>query len=149
MSSRREFLEKVIIGGGATLGLMKVDALSRVTEAVGRIEPGVNAEDLADKEWFWSRIQSSFELDRSLIHLNSGGVSASPRTVHSALKRYLDHANQAPSYYMWKHIRSNIEGVRIKLAQSFGCDREEIAITRNASESLENAQFGLNLKKRR
>ncbi|MFM8393396.1 MAG: aminotransferase class V-fold PLP-dependent enzyme, partial [Acidobacteriota bacterium] len=33
-----------------------------------------------------------------------------------------------------------------RLARNFGCDPEEIAITRNASESLENCQLGLNLK---
>lgn len=46
---------------------------------------------------------------------------------------------------MWKHIEPNLEGVRTKLAECFGCDREEAAITRNTSESMENIQFGLNL----
>ena len=147
MFSRRQFLERVMVGGGATLGLLKTGALAKVTEAVAEIDSDVTPEDLSGKEWFWSRIQNAFELDRSIAHLNSGGVSASPRTVHSAFKRYLDYSNQAPSYYMWKHIQSNLEGVRIKLARQFDCDKEEIAITRNASESMENAQFGLNLNK--
>lgn len=147
MFSRRQFLERIMVGGGATLGLLKTGALAKVAEAVAEIDPNATPEDLSDKEWFWSRIQNAFELDRSIVHLNSGGVSASPRIVHSAFKRYLDYSNQAPSYYMWRHIRSNIEGVRIKLARQFDCDKEEIAITRNASESLENAQFGLNLNK--
>lgn len=146
MFSRREFLERALAGSGAALGLLKTGALAEVAEAASSIGQDVTPEDMADKEWFWSRIQNAFALDRSIVHLNSGGVSASPQTVHSAFKRYLDYSNQAPSYYMWKHIRDNVEGVRIKLADQFGCDREEIAVTRNASESLENAQFGLNLK---
>ncbi|MFC2158376.1 aminotransferase class V-fold PLP-dependent enzyme [Acidobacteriota bacterium] len=145
MYSRRQFLGRAVAGGTA-IGLMKFDALARVADAVGRIDPAVKPEELSDKEWFWGRIQTAFELDRSIIHLNSGGVSASPRSVHNSFKRNLDHANQAPSYYMWQHIQPNIEGVRIKLAKQFGCDTEEIAITRNASESLENVQFGMDLK---
>jgi selenocysteine lyase/cysteine desulfurase len=36
--------------------------------------------------------------------------------------------------------------VRRRIAETAGCDPEEIAITRNASESLENAQYGIDLK---
>jgi len=39
-----------------------------------------------------------------------------------------------------------METVRRRLAREFGCDPEEIAITRNASEALENIQLGLELK---
>ena len=43
-------------------------------------------------------------------------------------------------------IERNIETARRRLAAEFGCDPEEIAITRNASESLQIAQNGLDLK---
>src|SRR5262245_56784229 len=36
--------------------------------------------------------------------------------------------------------------VRQRLAAAAGCDPEEIALTRNASESPENAQYGVDLK---
>ena len=42
-----------------------------------------------------------------------------------------------------------MESVRRGLARDFGCDPEEIAITRNASEALENVQLGLDLEARR
>jgi selenocysteine lyase/cysteine desulfurase len=66
--------------------------------------------------------------------------------VHEALKRYLDISNQAPVYHMWQILEPNIESVRRRLAAAFGCDREELAITRNASEALQIAQLGLELK---
>jgi selenocysteine lyase/cysteine desulfurase len=47
---------------------------------------------------------------------------------------------------MWNWLEPEIENVRTRLAMSFGCDREEIAITRNASEALEIAQLGVELK---
>jgi selenocysteine lyase/cysteine desulfurase len=54
-------------------------------------------------------------------------------------------SNQAPVYYRGL-IERNMETIRRKLAAEFGCDAEEIAITRNASESLQIAQDGLDLK---
>ena len=47
---------------------------------------------------------------------------------------------------MWQVVEPNIEAVRRQLAGEFGCDPEELAITRNASEALQIAQLGLDLK---
>jgi isopenicillin-N epimerase len=145
MSTRRQFMRRLAVGGGYAAAMMNSNAIAVVMEAASELSPEDTPEQVAEQEWFWSRIQSAFTLDRTIIHLNSGGVSASPKTVHDALKRYLDHSNQAPSYYMWRHVRPGREGVRARLAQAFGCDKEEIAITRNTSEAMEIAQFGLDL----
>jgi isopenicillin-N epimerase len=91
-------------------------------------------------------VQLGFTLDRTVINLNNGGVCPSPRVVHEAFKRYLDHANQAPVFNMWQEQEPNLERVRHGLAQDAGCDPEELAITRNASEALQIAQLGLDLK---
>ena len=69
----------------------------------------------------------------------------SPTVVHEAYKRYLDYSNQAPVYHRGL-IERNIEVVRRRLAAEFGCDAEEMAITRNSSESLQIAQNGLDLE---
>jgi selenocysteine lyase/cysteine desulfurase len=47
---------------------------------------------------------------------------------------------------MWQILEPNIETVRRRLAAEFGCDPEELAITRNASEALQIAQLGIDLK---
>jgi hypothetical protein len=47
---------------------------------------------------------------------------------------------------MWSVLEPRIESVRRDLARDFGCDAEEMAITRNASEALETLIFGLDLK---
>jgi len=97
-------------------------------------------------ESYWREIQQAFTLDRTIINLNNGGCSPSPRVVHEAFKRYLDISNQAPVYHMWQILEPNIESVRRRLASEFGCDAEELAITRNASEALQIVQLGINLK---
>jgi selenocysteine lyase/cysteine desulfurase len=148
MFSRREFLSKFSLGAGVTAAVLtlKSDALARVKGAVNDLKMNAGAEETAQDETFWARVQSAFTLDRGVINLNNGGVSPSPRTVHNALKRNLDYANQNPAFNMWRHLEPRIESVRLKLARQFGCAKEEIAITRNASESLEIVQLGLDLE---
>ncbi len=120
------------------------DAMARARAAVDRAGDR-DPDDVARDESFWREIQLGFTLDRSIINLNNGGVSPSPRVVHEAYKRYLDVSNQSPAYHMWQVLEPNREAVRRKLAASAGCDPEELAITRNASEALQIAQLGLDL----
>jgi selenocysteine lyase/cysteine desulfurase len=82
-----------------------------------------------------------------MINLNNGGVSPAPKIVMDTEIRYLEVENLSPSYYMWNVLDPGLETVRRRLAESFGCDPEEIAITRNASEALETVQLGMDLKR--
>jgi hypothetical protein len=100
----------------------------------------------AEDESFWFEVQQAFSADRSLINLNNGGVSPAPVSVQDALERHLDYANTAPVYAMWRVQEPQKESVRRELARLFGCDAEEIAITRNASEGLQTCQLGLDLE---
>lgn len=145
MNSRREFLAKLGTTGTAVTAVLSADGLGRIAYASARAGSRSGAE-LAGNEDFWREVQLGFTLDRTVINLNNGGVCPSPRVVHEAFKRYLDHANQAPVFNMWQEQEPNLERVRHGLAQDAGCDPEELAITRNASEALQIAQLGLDLK---
>src|SRR5438093_11828309 len=101
---------------------------------------------MASDEAYWREIQQAFAIDRAMINLNNGGVSPSPRVVQEALRRYLEFSNNAPAWAMWQILEPEIETVRRRLARSFGCDPEELAITRNASEALETCLLGLGLE---
>ena len=144
MRARREFLRQVLPVGAATIAALKTDWLERVAAAAAGVADRPAAEIAAD-EGYWREIQQAFTLDRTIINLNNGYTCPSPRVVHEALKRYLDISNQAPIHYMWNLLEPNIETVRRKLAAEVGCDPEELAITRNASEALQIAQLGLDL----
>jgi len=97
-------------------------------------------------EDFWFEIQKAFTVTRGIINLNNGGVSPSPRIVTEALVRYIWQQEDATAYTMWQILEPQSETIRTGLAELFGCDREEIAITRNASESLETLLLGLDFK---
>ena len=145
MYSRRAFLRTTGSAGAAALAAFTNDGVARASAASGRVQ-GRAAADVASDEAYWREIQQAFTLDRTIINLNNGGCCPSPRVVHEALKRYLDISNQAPVYHMWQILEPNIETVRRRLAGAFGCSPEELAITRNASEALQIAQLGIDLK---
>src|SRR5712692_6089763 len=145
MRARRDFLRQVLPIGAATVAALKTDWLERVVSAGEAAADRPPAEIAAD-EGYWREIQQAFTLDRTIINLNNGYTCPSPRVVHEALKRYLDISNQAPIYYMWNLMEPNIESVRRNLAAEAGCDTEELAITRNASEALQICQLGIDLK---
>ena len=143
MLSRRSFLKAGTTSAVAMTAFTN-ESLSRVAAAAARTAEA-SAADLAKDESYWREIQQAFTLDRTIVNLNNGGCCPSPRVVHEALKRYLDVSNQAPVYHMWQILEPNIESVRRRLAGAFGCDPEELAITRNASEALQIAQLGIDL----
>jgi selenocysteine lyase/cysteine desulfurase len=122
---------------------MKPHDLEAVAAASAAVD-GRPADEVAQDEDYWREIQSAFMLDRTLINLNNGNSCPSPVVVHDAYKRYLDYSNQAPVYHRGL-LERNIETVRRRLAAEFGCDPEEIAITRNSSEALQIAQNGIDL----
>src|SRR5256885_1985829 len=146
MFTRRSFLRSAgsatAIAGLASLREGGIERILAASRSAGDASP----DKIAADEDFWREIQQAFTVDRSLINLNNGGVSPSPRVVQEALVRHLAYSNEAPVHTMWRILEPQIETVRQRLARQFGCDPEELAITRNASESLEICIFGLDLK---
>jgi len=146
MLNRRGFLEKAGAWSAAGLATFRPEGLERLYEATAGVAQA-NPADVARDETYWREVQQAFTLDRSLINLNNGGCCPSPRIVHESFKRYLDISNQAPVYHMWQILEPNLDGVRRQLAADAGlADMETLAITRNASESLQIAQLGLDMK---
>ncbi|MEE8278717.1 MAG: aminotransferase class V-fold PLP-dependent enzyme, partial [Thermoanaerobaculia bacterium] len=147
MYSRRQFLGALVAPAAGTIAYAALNpsrALAVARELASH--PG-SPEAVASDESFWFEVQQAFTVDRSLINLNNGGVSPSPAIVQQAMKRHLDYSNTAPPYSMWKVLEPQREPVRERLARAFDCDREEIALTRNASEGLQICQFGFDLRR--
>jgi isopenicillin-N epimerase len=144
MSTRRAFLGRAAALGTAATSFLTFEGSARIARAASLVSHASDDQAASDED-FWREVQLGFTLDRSIINLNNGGVSPSPRVVHEAFKRYLDVSNQAPAYHMWQVLEPNLEAVRSRLAADAGCDPECLAITRNASEALQIAQLGLDL----
>jgi selenocysteine lyase/cysteine desulfurase len=126
-------------------------AKSRGAPLLGPDAPAWRGDAAADAafasdEDFWEPIQRAFDLDRTWINLNNGGCSPAPSHVMAQLERDLRYSNELPVIHMWRDLEPRIEVVRRELATEFGCDPEEMAITRNASEALLTLIHGIDLK---
>jgi len=146
-SSRRNFLSLA----GKSIGLAAftvptIGALLKEVEAASRNIAHLTPAQAAMDEDYWAVIQNSFTVTRGIVNLNNGGVSPSPRIVTEALVRYTWQQEDATAYTMWQILEPQSETIRTGLAEIFDCDREEIAITRGASESLEILLNGLDFK---
>ncbi len=144
MASRRSFLT-ALTGASAALPVFREQAMARVLRA-SSIAGNRSAEGMADDEAYWTEIQRAFDVDRTMVNLNNGGCSPAPTHVLDQMIRDLKFSNELPVIHMWQVIEPRIESVRRDLARDFGCDPEEMAITRNASESNEIMILGLDLK---
>jgi selenocysteine lyase/cysteine desulfurase len=143
MVSRRAFLRFTGAAGTAAYAFSS-SGLESLLAASAQVAAR-SADEVAQDEFFWREVQHGFDVDRTLINLNNGNSCPSPRTVHTALKYYLDMSNQAPVYYRGQ-LEQNKETARRRLAAEFGCEKDELAITRNSSEALQIAQNGIDLK---
>lgn len=153
--SRRRFLGALGLGFPAAAATSHgfvpphLDDISPNSDTRAHLEeladtPG-SPEDIARDEDFWAQIQQAFTVTRSRVNLNNGGCSPTPAHVQEAMKRDLDYANEMPPYQLWQVQGPQVEGIRKRMAREWGVHPEEVAFTRNASESLETLQFGYEL----
>ncbi len=149
MYSRREFLGAIGVPAaaaavGASFAPLRLSRAAEIAEQLSDY-PGT-PDEIAGNEDFWVEVQQAFTVDRSFINLNNGGVSPAPAYVQDAMKHHLDYSNKAPVYTMWRILEPQREGVRQGMAREWDVDPEELAFTRNASESLQIMQFGYDLQ---
>ncbi|MFC2168958.1 aminotransferase class V-fold PLP-dependent enzyme [Acidobacteriota bacterium] len=145
-TNRRDFLKKIGWGIGS-YGLFSLSAKKAHANLEKKIDEvkHISAAEVSKDESFWFHVQQAFNIDRSIINLNNGGVHPSPKIVMDAVHRYLDFSNGAPPYNMWQLLQPRKELIREKIAATFGCSKEEIALTRNVTEALQIALLGADL----
>lgn len=146
-TSRRNFLKNLSFGIGSLgfFGLSSKTVQAKIEKKIKEVKH-LPAAEVARDEDFWFHIQQAFNIDRSIINLNNGGVHPAPTIVMDAVKRYMDFSNGAPVYNSWRILRPRKELIRKKLADTFGCSPEEIALVRNVTEALQIVLLGLELK---
>lgn len=142
---RRNFVA-ALTGAAVTLPAFRANAFEQLFKAnviAGNRSPAALSED----ELYWAQIQRAFDADRTMINLNNGGVSPTPSHVLEQMIRDLKFTNELPVEHMWRILEPRMESTRRDLAKDFGCDAEEMAVVRNASEANEIMIFGLDLKR--
>jgi isopenicillin-N epimerase len=145
MTSRRAFVRGLAFSG-AVLPMFREDSFAHLFRA-NALAGGQSPASVAEDELYWAEIQRAFDSDRTLINLNNGGISPTPSHVLEQMIRDLKFTNELPVEHMWRILQPRMESTRRELAKEFGCDAEEIAVVRNASEANEIMIYGLDLQK--
>lgn len=145
--NRRNFL---LSGAGAVgsleaLSMVDKSFATKLEKHLSRLE-NMSLSASAENDDFWAWVRSSYTVSANLINLNNAGVSPQPKIVQDAVTRFYSYSNEAPSYYMWRILDQQREGLRNKMAEFCGVSPEEIAFNRNATEGLNSIIFGLDLK---
>ena len=95
----------------------------------------------------WKTIRTHYTLKQDYINLESGYYNIIPNPI---LNHFIDHVkyvNYEGSYYMRNNLNENKDRVTHQLAKLVGTRADKIAITRNATESLDLIISGFPWKK--
>lgn len=143
MLRRREFLQRSAVA----TALFGVHA----GRAFGRDTPPLPPKELqtTDPEHYWALLRRQWLLAADRINLNCGSVGCTPLPVLNAM---IDHVLSAEEYrepeYPWFGYEENrrLRELRDALASFLHCDRDELALVRNATEGNNIVASGLDLK---
>ena len=111
-------------------------SFSRLQEAVAAVE-NVPLSALAGDEDFWIKVRSDYNIKSDYINLENGYYCFLPQQTLEHQIEHMRAVNREGSYYMRTVQYENKERVANAVAEIVGCNAEEVAITRNTTESLD------------
>jgi isopenicillin-N epimerase len=108
---------------------------------------GAEAQSLVSPsdENYWSNIAAEYEISPNITNLENGFYGIMTKSVKAEYHRNIDTLNLNNSYYMRTAYGADMEAVRVQIAELAGVLPEEIAITRGATEALQNLITNYNL----
>ena len=97
--------------------------------------PAANAAPVRD----WQQLAASYDVASDFVNLENAYYGIMARPVADDFKRNIDYLNRHNSHFLRREFdRDGIEAIRARLAAHAGVATGEIAITRGATESLQN-----------
>ena len=130
-----------------SLGALSLSPLISANELsdfkpISKTLPVINNEDE-----LWRTVRSHYTLKEEYINLESGYYNIIPNPILEHFINYVKHVNIEGSFYMRKDLNKNKDRVTSELANLVGSSPDQIAITRNATESLDLVISGFPWKK--
>ena len=100
-----------------------------------------------NEDELWKTVRSHYTLKDEYINLESGYYNIIPNPILEHFINHVKHVNIEGSFYMRNDLNKNKDRVTSKLANIVGSTPDQIAITRNATESLDLVISGFPWKK--
>ena len=111
-------------------------------EPISKTLPVIDNEDE-----LWKTVRSHYTLKDEYINLESGYYNIIPNPILEHFINHVKHVNIEGSFYMRNDLNKNKDRVTSELANIVGSSPDQIAITRNATESLDLVISGFPWKK--
>ncbi len=128
---KREFIKT--LGFTAVGSTLSFQALAAIIGDNSHKNPFMLARD----EPFWAKMRSGYRLKPDYINLENGYYCFIPQETLEKYIAHIEEVNFQGSWYMRTVQWSNKDKVVERLVDKFGGSPDELAITRNATESLD------------
>jgi isopenicillin-N epimerase len=137
MDRTLQFSRRGVLSGTAATFLMAGSA-SAQNDASPIPSLARTGDSIAQDRAFWQQVASLYDVDRSMANLENGywGIMAKP--VLAEYLRQTEKINQQNTAYARTKFGADSDAVVSALARTAGVDKDEIAITRGATEALQN-----------
>lgn len=138
--SRRGLIKGAVMTAAATAaasGLVLPAATGRAAETVP-VRPATALDALARDEAYWDRVRALYTVTPEISNLENGYFGIMPDPVRSEYHRIIDRVNTENSYYLRTKLGEESAAVTNGLAAAIGAKPTEIAITRGATEALQD-----------
>lgn len=138
--------KRTFLKNAGLLSLVAPLGLASLRSAVAAVD-GNDPRRTASDEDFWRAVRGDYSIKPDYINLENGYYCFMPQQTLEHQIEHLRRVNYEGSYYMRTVQQQNKKLVAGKVAEIVGCTAEEVAITRNTTESLDLIIGGLNWKK--
>jgi selenocysteine lyase/cysteine desulfurase len=143
-TDRRHFLGSVMWGAAGMATLPHALGAAEPTQPVGRFLPPAHIP--SEDERYWLMVQRQFPLVPGVVLMNAANLCPSSHAVQETLFRLTSDVDGDASSQNRAKLGALREASRRAVAELIGADENEIALTRNTSESNNTLVAGLDLK---
>ena len=120
-----------------TLGALSFSPLISATEFSKEISLKNKLPKILNDDELWKEVRSHYTLKDEYINLESGYYNIIPNPILENFIKHIKHVNIEGSHYMRYDLIKNKDRITAELAKLVGSSSDQIAITRNATESLD------------
>jgi selenocysteine lyase/cysteine desulfurase len=148
MMQRRSFVKSMTLGLASLNALNSADAAapspesaSAVTERFRKLREDIKSS--AGDAAIWDRFRREILLKPGFIHLNTGSLGCTPRSVLDAISGWMIEIESDPVHMVWGPIGYQAEDVRARAAAFLGAQTDEVALIENTTTGMNMVAEGI------